>query len=68
MIICGILFIVFLLIGVMMSYNGNPIQGYVAIWCNITHYHQKQWKKNPKVAFNCKRCGGLYYKGTFTIV
>lgn len=63
-----ILFIIFILFGVLMSYDGNPIKGYIAIWCNVTKYHEKEWKKNPDEAFVCKKCGGMYYKAKFKVL
>jgi hypothetical protein len=64
--IFSLVILVLLLIGIFRSYDGNPIKGLIGIWCSLTKYHEKEFKKtNKNEFFFCKRCNGSYYEGSF---
>jgi hypothetical protein len=67
--IYGVIFsliILLIIVGILSSYNGNPIKGWIGIWCSISKYHQKQFHKiNKDQFFCCRRCDGVYYEGEF---
>lgn len=69
MIILIVFIVVILIIGLLLSYDGNPIRGLMGIHCSISKRHKKEFDKTDRCSmYVCKRCGGTYYEGNFTIL